>query len=216
MNSYVEKFIEKLADEAPEQIILDLKGFEIALDRLHVIHHSEGYLPISDVEDGLEIGISLNYFATQGASLRLQIEHRFMNNTRYDRLELHIPYNRYQLTCLHFGTVGLTNGEEIVEFSQKITFVNRDGKNEIRKAIAKEQLDRYGLLAPSHGKAPRWTVGQFNTKENKWIGGQTTSGFLRDFIKAGIIIGGLRGHYQDLTSILKIIGADVPEDLIRR
>lgn len=91
----------------------------------------------------------------EGQQLQLQIQHRYNPVSKYDRLEVHVPLRKFQLTCIHFGEIGMKSGQNIVELSQRVTFVNRDGNNDKRKEQACKQLQNEGLLLVNRNKSPR-------------------------------------------------------------
>jgi hypothetical protein len=206
MNIYVEKFIDKLANQTPEMIEVKFGNHKVSFDRVYIIQD-----PIPEIESLLtkaqyKISYSVEYVADlEGQQLHLQIQHRYNPDSTYDRLEVHVPRRKFQLTCLHFGGIGMTGGQSIVELSQRVTFANRDGKNDKRMEQACKHLEKEGLLLMNRNKSPRWCIGEYNARTNGWLHGKTTQKFFEDFIKVALIMGLLRGHDQELEIISEFL-----------
>lgn len=51
-----------------------------------------------------------------------------------------------------------------------------------------------GMLVQEDKKIPRWHLGSYNIEDKEWLYNQNTKGFLRNFIKVGLIMAHVRGN----------------------
>lgn len=180
MSLYVESFLKKIKEEAPLKL-------DILIGHLKI--------PLSLMENSLAHGSLLRYKARlEGNDLILEIKHAY-NHAGFNRLEVHSPGKSAQITCFHFGTIGLMQGKSNVEISQIVKFSGqgRSDLNAQKKEAVCEVFNREGLLVQEEGKAPKWHIGSYNNDTKEWLYGQSTTGFLRNFFKVALVMAHFRG-----------------------
>jgi len=188
--NHIEAFNNKIINEAPQSIKTQICDMEIKFSKLE---------SFSDDQSLLEYDVILH-----NKNHVLQIQYWYdEDNPNYHRIEVRTPDVRsYQITCFHCKTVGLLDATGIVEIEQVVKVSGQTAKNgldvqETNKKI-KEQacllLKQEGLLIEQNKKAPRWHIGTYDTKTKKWLHGQTTAGFIGNFLKVALIMAHCRGN----------------------
>jgi|GEM_PF-2325711 len=187
---HIEAFNNKIVDEAPQRIETRIGDVDIKF----ILR--ESYF---DQESLLEYDAILPH-----EQHVLQIQYWFSDNDpNYHRIEVRTPNIRaYQITCFHCKTIGLLEGKRIVEIGQVVkvsgqTPRNGEGVQQTNERI-KEQaclfLNQEGLLIEPENRSPRWHIGTYDTQTKEWLYGQTTSGFIQNFLKVALIMAYCRGN----------------------
>lgn len=181
MSMYIKEFINKIKKESPYtlNVLVGSEDIQFSLQN--------NYLKDS----------VLSYVGNlRGKKLLIEIRHVFNLNNNFNRLEIHSPGKSTQITCFHFGTIGMTKGYKVVEINQVVKFSGQNGReiNNKMKQDACEILKKEGLLVQEGKKVPRWHLGSYNTEDREWLYDQDTEGFLRNFIKVALIMAHFRGN----------------------
>jgi hypothetical protein len=187
---HIEAFKDKINKEAPRHIQTRIGEIDIQF----VLRDS-----YFDQDSLLEYDVKLPH-----EEHVLQIQHWYdENDPDFHRIEVRMPNLRaYQITCFHCKTVGLLEPKRIVEIEQIVKVSgqrSRDGldvqqTNEKIKEEACSLLDQEGLLIVPDNRAPRWHIGTYDTRTRTWLYGQTTAGFIKNFLKVALIMAYCRGN----------------------
>ncbi|WP_159887555.1 DUF3883 domain-containing protein [Paenibacillus puerhi] len=187
---HIDAFNNKIVDEAPQKIETRIGDVDINF----ILRDS-----FFDQESLLEYDVMLPH-----EQHVLQIQYWYSDNDpNYHRIEVRTPNLRsYQITCFHCKTVGFLDSERIVEIGQVVKVSGQRPRNgmdvqQTNERIKEEAcllLDQEGLLIEPDDRAPRWHIGTYDTQTKEWLHGQTTSGFINNFLKVAIIMAYCRGN----------------------
>ncbi|PYE48777.1 DUF3883 domain-containing protein [Paenibacillus barcinonensis] len=187
---HIEAFNSKIIEEAPDKIETCIGDVDVRF----VLRDS-----FFDQDSLLEYDVEL-----PNEEHVLQIQYWYsVNNPNHHRIEVRTPNLRaYQITCFHCNTVGLLEPERIVEIEQIVKVSgqsSRDGldvrqTNERIKEEACLFLDQEGLLVEPNNRAARWRIGTYDSQTRAWLYGQTTAGFIKNFLKVALIMAYCRGN----------------------
>lgn len=179
---YVNKLLDRIITDAPSLLELNIGEQKYKFKKVN---------PSSTIGAILRYEDAINSFK----KIWLEIRHAFIPDTNFNRLEIHAPGKSAQLTCFHFGQLGFVSGESIIDITQIIKFSGQNNPkiNKQKKEAAVEILENEGLIKNDKKKAPRWYVGTYNNKTQEWLYGNSTSGFLSNFLKVALIMGHFRG-----------------------
>lgn len=187
---HIEAFNNKIIDEAPQKIETRIGNVDIKF----ILR--ENYF---DQDSLVEYDVIL-----PNEQHILQIQYWYSDDDpNYHRIEVRTPNIRsYQITCFHCKTIGLLEGKRIVEIGQVVKVSGQTPRNGVdvqqTNERIKEQacllLDQEGLLIEPANRSPRWHIGTYDTQTKDWLYGQTTFGFIQNFLKVALIMAYCRGN----------------------
>lgn len=179
----MESFLNKIVQEAPSVITTSIGNDNLIFKLLDEYIDQESLLEYEVIIGGVEKIFQIQTW-------------EYSEGQRF-RLEIRTPDVRsYQITCFHFNQLGFFDGKELIAIEQVVKVSGQSGAEEnLRiKELACKLLNQEGLLVERENKSPRWHVGTYNVIENKWIHGQSTQGFIKNFLKVALIMAHSRGN----------------------
>jgi hypothetical protein len=179
----MENFLNKIEQEAPSVIKTSIGNDNLTFNLI------EDYI---DEESLLEYEVNI-----RGVEKIFQIQTWEYSDGQIFRLEIRTPDVRsYQITCFHFNQLGFFENKQLIAIEQVVKVSGQSGSEENQriKEIACKLLNQEGLLVERENKSPKWHVGTYNVNEIKWIHGQNTLGFIKNFLKVAVIMAHARGN----------------------
>jgi len=187
---HIDAFNNKIINEAPQSIKTQICDMEIKFSLLENFTDEDSLLEYDVILHDKRHVLQIQYWCDD-------------DNPNHHRIEVRTPNLRsYQITCFHCKTVGLLSTSGIVEIEQVVKVSGQPARNgldvqETNKKI-KEQacllLKQEGLLLEQDKKASHWHIGTYDSRTKKWLHGQTTSGFIGNFLKVALIMAHCRGN----------------------